>query len=108
MKKAKLSNAPKLSFVGTTYLCHAHCIGSQTRHIAFEKHDKMLDKGRGFHDETIFEVLERGFHDGTIFKVPRSFDFFIKGAREVNINFRNITNLALYRTLKKADSESQF
>jgi hypothetical protein len=66
MKKAKLSNAPKLSFVGTTYLCHDHGIGSQTRHITFEKHDKMLGN-------------ERGFHNGTIFKVPRSFNFFIKG-----------------------------
>jgi hypothetical protein len=50
---------------------------------------------------------DRGFHDGTIFNVPRSFDFFIKGEREVNTKITKITNLALYRTLKKADSESQ-
>jgi hypothetical protein len=68
MKKEKLSNAPKLSFVGTTYHCHGHGIGSQTHHIVFEKHEKILDKGRVF-------------HNGTIFKVPRSFNLFIKGAR---------------------------
>jgi hypothetical protein len=50
---------------------------------------------------------ERVIKDRTIFKVPRSFNLFIKGAREVNINFLKITNLALHRTLKKADSESQ-
>jgi hypothetical protein len=104
MKKAKLFNAPPLSFVGTTYIYHDHEIGIETRHIAFEMHEKMLDKERGFHDGTIFKVLERGFHDGTIFKVPWSFYFFIKGAREVNINFMKITNI--YITLKKADSES--
>jgi hypothetical protein len=49
----------------------------------------------------------KGIPRRTIFKVPRSFDFFIKGAREVNIKFTKITNLALYRTLKKADSEFQ-
>jgi hypothetical protein len=68
MKKAKLYNAPTLSFFGTTYVCHAHGIGRQTLHITFAKHEQMLGK-------------ERGFHDGTIFKVPRSFDFFIKGSR---------------------------
>jgi hypothetical protein len=82
------------SFVGTHYLCHAHGIGSQTQHIAFEKHDKILGK-------------ERGIHNGTIFKVPRSFNFFIEGARQVNKKTTKIINLALYRTLKKADSESQ-
>jgi hypothetical protein len=45
---------------------------------------------------------ERGFHE-----VPRSFDFFIKGAREVYINFTKIMNIALYIIPKKADSESQ-
>jgi hypothetical protein len=80
MKKAKLSNASTLFL---TYLCHDYGIGSQTCQLTFEKHEKMLDK-------------ERGFHDGTIFKVPRSFDFFIKGAREVNKNFTKITHLALY------------
>jgi hypothetical protein len=95
MKKAKLSDkAPILSFVRTTYLCHSHGIGSQTRHIEFEKHEKMFGK-------------ERGIHDGTIFKVPRSFDFSIKGTRQVNNKSMKITNLDLYRTLKKADSESQ-
>jgi hypothetical protein len=55
--KAKLSaNAPTLSFVGKTYLCHDHGIGIQTRHIAFEKKYKMLGKERGFHDGTIFKV----------------------------------------------------
>jgi hypothetical protein len=49
---------------------------------------------------------ERISHDGTIFKVPRSFDFFIKGATEVNTKTTKIKKLALYRTLKKADSES--
>jgi hypothetical protein len=60
MKKAKLSaNAPTLALVGTIYHCHSHGIESQTCHIAFENHDKMLSK-------------EKGFQDGTIFKVPRS------------------------------------
>jgi hypothetical protein len=95
MKKAKLSDhAPKVSLDGTTYLWHAHAIGIKTRHVAFEKHEKMLGK-------------ERGIQYGTIFKDPRSFDFFIKGAREVNINFTKIKNLTLYRTLKKSDLESQ-
>jgi hypothetical protein len=55
---------------------------------AFEKHEKMLGK-------------EREFHDGTIFKAPRSFNFFIKGAKELNINVTKITNLVVYRTLRK-------
>jgi hypothetical protein len=50
---------------------------------------------------------KNGIQDGTIFKVPKSFDLFIKGAREININFTKITNLALYRILKKSDLESQ-
>jgi hypothetical protein len=90
MKKANMSNVTKLSFVGTAYLWHANGIGSQSRHIAFKKHEKIIDK-------------ERGIEDGTTFNIPRSFNFFIKGAREVNINFMKITNLAVYRTLKKAD-----
>jgi hypothetical protein len=53
MKKAKLyDHAPTLSFVGTTYLCHAHGIGSKTKHIAFEKHEKIFGKERGIHDGT--------------------------------------------------------
>jgi hypothetical protein len=51
---------------------------------------------------------ERGIHDGTIFKVPKNFDLFIKGARHLNKKIMKITNLALCKTLKKADSESQF
>jgi hypothetical protein len=47
---------------------------------------------------------ESGIEDRTIFKVPRSFVFFIKGAREVKTIFTKITKLALYRTWKKADS----
>jgi hypothetical protein len=74
MKKAKLSTPPKLSFVVTTFLCYNHGIGSTIHHISFEKHDKVHGK-------------ERGFEDGAIFKFPRSFDLFIKGARETDKNF---------------------
>jgi len=94
MKRTKLSNAAKLSFVGTTYVCHVHDIDNQNRLILFEKQEKMCNK-------------ERGFEDGTMFKVPRSFDFFIKAAGEVNSDYSKITKLALYKTLKNADSESK-
>jgi hypothetical protein len=44
MKKAKLSSAITLSFIGTIYLCHDHGIRSQTHHIVFEKHEKCSTK----------------------------------------------------------------
>jgi hypothetical protein len=72
-KKAKLPNALKLSFIGTTYLCHAHGIGSKTHHVIFEKHEKVLYKERG--------LSSRFLGVST---------FLIEGAREVNINFRKI------------------
>jgi hypothetical protein len=45
--------------------------------------------------------MERGFEDETIFIVPKIFYFFLRGERRVSDDFRKISDLAIYHSIKK-------
>jgi hypothetical protein len=51
--------------------------------------------------------IETGFEDENLFIVPQKFDFFIRGERRVAYDFQKITDLDIYRSIKKSGPEDQ-
>jgi hypothetical protein len=84
-----LKKHPKIK---TRFLCLAEYVES----LFFYKLDKIVTRR-----------IEIGFEDETLFIVTQRFDFFIRGERHVVYDFRNITDLAIYRSIKKYGSEDQ-
>jgi hypothetical protein len=52
---------------------------------------------------------ERGLEDETIFNVLKMFDLFIRGERRMaDEDFRKITDLAIYRSIKKIKTSGPY
>jgi hypothetical protein len=83
--------------IKTTFLCHAKNIETpQNRSIFFLKPENIGMTHK-----------EKGFEDKTLFIVPKMFAFFIRGEKYVTYNFQKITDLAVYRSIKKSGPDDQ-
>jgi hypothetical protein len=83
--------------IKTTFLCLAENVKNpQNRSIFFHKPENIGTRRK-----------ERGFEDKNLVIVPKMFDFFIRGERRVAYDFRKITDLDIYRSIKKSGPDDQ-
>jgi hypothetical protein len=83
--------------IKTTFLCLVENIEIPHNHnICFHKPENIGTRCK-----------EKGSEDNIFFIVPKMFDFFIRGERRVAYDFRKITDLAIYLSIKKSGPDDQ-